>query len=61
MAEEQPNPLIGHVMNLVEGRQQTELAKLTILTQIAEGLSAIHSQLQVMDKRLEELVERSRK
>jgi len=60
VAEEQPNPLIAHIMSLVEGRQQGELAKLSILTQMASELVAIREKLDKTNNLLIELNERTK-
>ncbi len=61
MADEKPNPLTAHLLNLVQGRQQTEVAKLTLLGKIAESTQEVSQRLCSIEVRLDELVERSRK
>lgn len=58
MDEEKPNPLTTHLLNLVQGRQQAEVAKLTILTQIAESLKQAVARLEAMEARLNEINDR---
>lgn len=60
MADEEPNPMMVHIMNLVEGRQQGELAKLSILTQIAGTLTEIRDKLTKANNLLIELNERTK-
>lgn len=60
MAEEKPNPITAHLLNLVQGRQQTEVAKLTLLTQLHEKLVQVEKLLARMEPALNEIVERSR-
>lgn len=60
MAEDEPNPLMAHIMSLVEGRQQGELAKLSILTQMASALTEIRAKLDKTNNLLIELNERTK-
>lgn len=59
-ADEQPNPMFSHIMSLVEGRQQGELAKLSILTKIASSLEDIRDKLTKTNNLLIELNERTK-
>ena len=47
-------------MNLVEGRQQAEVAKIAVLHEIARGLEAILDELVKANEQRAELVERAR-
>lgn len=58
MDEEKPNPLTTHLLQLVQGRQQAEVAKLTLMTQITELLKLITERLAAVEARLNEINER---
>lgn len=60
MDEPKPNPLTAHLLNMVQGRQQTEVAKLALLTQIAAGVERIAEHADKTEALLTELLERER-
>lgn len=60
MDEDKPNPLTTHLLALVQGRQQAEVAKLTIMTQIAASLEEAVKHLATMETKLDKLVERTK-
>lgn len=61
MPDEQQNPITKHLLNLVQGRQQTEVAKLALLTQIASSCEQVKELLETMKTELHELLEREQK
>ena len=61
MADEKPNPLAQHLMGLVEGRQQAEVAKLTILTHLLEETIAIRAGVAELHTAVAELIERTKR
>ncbi len=60
VTEPQPNPLAAHLMGLVEGRQQSELAKISMLGNIVSKLGELSEQLARIEKLLEEQTDRMR-
>ncbi len=60
MAEEKPNPLASHLMNLVEGRQQAEVAKLALLGEISSTAGEILAEIRALRADLQEDRERAR-
>ena len=60
LAEEKPNPLTAHLLQLVQGRQQGEVAKLTLLSSINEKLDEQLTELRSIRAALDELTERAR-
>ena len=60
MAETEPNPLTAHLLQLVQGRQQGEVAKLTLLSSITEKLDEQLTELRSIRAAVDELAERSR-
>ncbi len=61
METDKPNPLTQHLMSLVEGRQQAEVAKLTLLTQLLEQSKACHAELGKLQTAVAELIERTKR
>ena len=60
MTEERPNPLASHLMSLVEGRQQAEVAKIALLHEISRKAGEIVAELKSANVHLDELLERAR-
>ena len=60
MAEEQINPLTASLLQLVQGRQQSEVAKLTLLHSIASDLKDSRKELTAIAAHLAELLEREK-
>lgn len=60
MAEKKPNPMTAHLLNLVQGRHENELTKLSILTSIASTLAVTNDRLERIEALLEEQNERAR-
>lgn len=60
MADEQTNPLTGHLLSMVQGRQQIEAAKLAVLQAIHERMEAQIVELKGIAEKLEELAARER-
>lgn len=60
MDEEKVNPLTTHLLQLVQGRQQAEIAKLTIMTQIAASLERVAEHTDKIETKLTELLERTK-
>ena len=60
MAEQPPNPLTSHLLNMVQGRQQTELAKIALLTSLDRKLSEAVVELKSIGEQLDEVLERTK-
>lgn len=60
MAEQPPNPLMRNLLNMVQGREQTELAKLSLLTALDGKLSEAIFELKSVGEQLDELLERAK-
>ena len=60
MAEPEPNPLTQHLLRMVQGREQTEIAKLSLLTAIAGKLDETIHELKSVGEQLDELLERTK-
>ena len=60
MPDEKPNPLVQHLMKLVDGRQQSEVAKIALLHEISNTANKILAELTLANEQRAELVERAR-
>lgn len=61
MPNDSENPLVGHVLGQIEDRRMADVAKLELLRQIASRLDDINTELAGQSKRLEKLVQQTRK
>lgn len=61
MAEEQPNPLMGALLHMVQGRQEGEIAKVALLSQLVGRIEAVLVELKKGNEQRAELLELQRK
>jgi len=55
---EEPNPMTQHLLGAIEGRQQAELAKISIMGKIAGTLVELQDTLERMEKQNAEIIDR---
>lgn len=60
MSEEKPNQMVQHLLRMVTGREQAEVAKLALLGEISSKAGEILGELKSVNAQLGELLERAR-
>lgn len=60
MPDADMNPITGHLLNLVQHKQQAEAAKLALLAELNDKAAQMCSSLEVIHEQLAELLERAK-